>query len=929
MEGTRGKRHKQQAMVAHRRQDGKITGYRLSLLLACSLQVVGMVGAQCPANTMTSFERISNVMVKDSLLTLLYAANLNAGNHSSTFVQTSTTGASGSAASMLDTARQLAASLSQVNSLGQPIMPITAECNNRCRRSAKCRAFLVNYERQTCYAIEHYSSSSSSSILQRAPTQISLVPTNERTSYFEKVCLSLPAVECERAWVYERVIGYQIQGQDDRIIEEVPTRLRCQELCLNERDFRCRSGEYDHIQMQCRLSMTDRHQKPSLFRPASASVDYFENQCVSVGNQCDAFDRYEDTDLGRPEIMRAANSSDQCQQLCTQTIKAFICRSFTWNPLAGKCYMNSANSFMVGGMDRLINAPGLVYYQRNDCVDLKLECDTTAMTLNLRTSEPFRGRMYVRDDPSGCETLGRSGLLSSLQIPFNQSPMGARCATREMPSRYSSVVVVQQHPLIQRKTDRYIKLVCDFQTSNKTISSAYSVVANTWTSTALINATLSAPKIRLRITDKYGVDITGAKLGDELHLRVEAESESVYDMMARSVLAKSGTTDESIELIDKQGCPADFRIFPPLRKLNRRTIVGKFDAFKFSSDVVVRFQVDVQFCLHQCPAVSCEHNLLLNSQPAELGAPGSGLASGSPESYSAASTLPTTAMPSSATLAGDSAPVLAALPNDLGAITTARPPLSSDGLGLVANEISASLGATSAPSTQHRVHNYSASFSQHAASPYGQELANSQQPSGYFVGQHVMRQPANQPAGLDQSAPNGLMDRDLDLPVDSMPQMSFESRQADARQVDAGQAEARQADARQADARPADARLAAARSAGSTSKVRPASQRRRRRAVEPPPVASADHVPLQREIIVETNTLDLSLRHGADKGRSVAARQDARSARAGAQRTNRQLPGKSMSVVVGEEEEQSRKMAEESSGLHCAPLWHGRHLLLA
>lgn len=549
---------------------------------------------QCPMNTMTSFERIGGVTIKDIHLTVLYTApNISSMGHHF----------------LGDLTRQLAGSLS-ATSLS---IPITAECNNRCRRSTKCRAFLVNYERHTCYSIEQPAGSgslASQSSLMRVPTPIQLIPTQERTSYFEKVCLNLPAAECERAWIYERVLAHHIHGHDDKIIEDVSNRLKCQEHCLNEREFRCRSGEYDYLTMQCRLSMIDRHLKPNLFLPTTSNVDYFENQCVQVGSQCDAFDRFEDMDLGRAEIMRSANTSDQCQQFCTQTIKAFICRSFTWNPLTGKCYLNSANSFMVGGQDRLVSAPGLIYYQRNDCIDLKLECDNNAMTLNLRTNEPFRGRMYVKDDPNACETMGRSALVSSLSIPFQSQ---ARCATRELPSRYSSVVVVQQHPLIQRKSDRYIKLVCDFQTANKTISSSYNVVANPWTSTALINATSFAPKIRLRITDKFGVDITGAKLGDELYLRIEAETETIYDMVARSVLAKSGTTEESIALIDKDGCPTDYRIFPPLKKLNRRTILGKFDAFKFSSDVVVRFQVDVQFCLNQCPRTSCDNNLFLNS----------------------------------------------------------------------------------------------------------------------------------------------------------------------------------------------------------------------------------------------------------------------------------------------------------------------------
>lgn len=610
------------------------------VLLLCSLSSLSsflfshiqLARGQCPVNTMTTFERTAGVTInqKETQLSLLYAVtnNHNISNQTGAF--------SNGILGFRETAAPGAGLL-----LRLPGIPITAECNNRCRKSRHCRAFLVDYARQSCYSIESntqlssslassspssqassLSSSQASANLLHSPapglvganhnTHVNLIPTLERTAYFEKHCLSVAGLECERAWIFERVLGHQLLGHDEKIIESVASRLRCQELCLNERDFKCRSGEYDYDTHQCRLASLDRHNQPRLFKATSAyhvgggagNVDYFENQCINLGHQCDAFDKYENMDLGRAEILRAANSSEQCQQFCTQIIKAFICRSFTWNPMTGKCYLNSGNTFTVGGPERLLPAPGLLYYQRNDCFDLQLDCDHTAMTLNLRTNEPFRGRMYVRDDPIACETLGRSTLSSSLMIPFQSQ---ARCAQRELVNRFSSIVVVQQHPLIQRKSDRYIKLVCDFQTANKTVMSTYNVVANPWTSTALINATSFAPQIKLRITDRFNNDVGGAKLGDELFLNIEAETDSVYDMVARSVMAKSGGAEsESIMLIDKDGCPTDPRIFPPLKKLNRRTIRGKFDAFKFSTDVVVRFQVDVQFCLNQCPVTVCD-----------------------------------------------------------------------------------------------------------------------------------------------------------------------------------------------------------------------------------------------------------------------------------------------------------------------------------
>ena len=116
-----------------------------------------------------------------------------------------------------------------------------------------------------------------------------------------------------------------------------------------------------------------------------------------------------------------------------------------------------------------------------------------------------------------------------------------------------------------------------------------------------MNTTAPSPNIRLRITDAEGQDVTGARLGDELHLRIELDDDSVFGIFARDLLAKSGKTDETIVLIDSNGCPVDTNIFPALEKVpNSKALTGKFDAFKFADDVVVRFQVNVQFCLQVC-----------------------------------------------------------------------------------------------------------------------------------------------------------------------------------------------------------------------------------------------------------------------------------------------------------------------------------------
>ena len=56
--------------------------------------------------------------------------------------------------------------------------------------------------------------------------------------------------------------------------------------------------------------------------------------------------------------------------------------------------------------------------------------------------------------------------------------------------------------------------------------------------------------------------------------------------------------------MDDRGCPTDPVIFPGLQKVpGSRDLQGKFEAFKFSDTSVVRFQINVQFCVDECNAV--------------------------------------------------------------------------------------------------------------------------------------------------------------------------------------------------------------------------------------------------------------------------------------------------------------------------------------
>ena len=58
------------------------------------------------------------------------------------------------------------------------------------------------------------------------------------TNYFEKICLRGAVDGCrDKTWAFERVPNRKLEGFDDKVVEQVPNRRDCEELCLAETRF--------------------------------------------------------------------------------------------------------------------------------------------------------------------------------------------------------------------------------------------------------------------------------------------------------------------------------------------------------------------------------------------------------------------------------------------------------------------------------------------------------------------------------------------------------------------------------------------------------------------------------------------------------------------------------------------------------------------
>lgn len=99
-------------------------------------------------------------------------------------------------------------------------------------------------------------------------------------------------------------------------------------------------------------------------------------------------------------------------------------------------------------------------------------------------------------------------------------------------------------------------------------------------------------------------------LGDELTLKIQMQMDgqhnSALGIFARNLAARS-SSGESLLLIDNDGCPVDYQVFPALEidPKDGRSLQSNFKAFRFPSSGLVNFEVQIRFCPEHCQPVEC------------------------------------------------------------------------------------------------------------------------------------------------------------------------------------------------------------------------------------------------------------------------------------------------------------------------------------
>ncbi|XP_033343986.1 uncharacterized protein LOC117230524 [Bombus vosnesenskii] len=510
---------------------------------------------------------------------------------------------------------------SAVNSNG-----ITKSCFERCKR-VNCTAFVIDFGRSVCYSVRIEDDE--------------LVP-EPNSIFYHRVCVKVP-VSCARRklWQVERSPGAVFIDSSAFHLSDPITRNQCYEKCI-ETGRSCESAQFRTSKPlsidktafgRCSLSLYERGTRPRAYRASMYRDEYLRDQCrnLSRDEYC-SYAEFQNVSLPYSDVALMDLDEKQCEKRCDSSVDGFICRGYTFANSSGQplCLLHSEDTTSLG-VSSLIDATNVVYREREPCLDLKVRCNDSTMTVELKTSDPFFGRLYSNGyaDTCGAQGTGSNRTILTLPIPpVDQIREGTlRCGlhpafsvddqNRTRPLVWATIVV-QFNPIVQRLGDQAVRVGCSLndrappQPKNVTVQSSFSFLdPNAGVppiSSTIVNASSQAPIVTMRILDENSAVAMVTHLGQKLTLKIQlSPPDGPYDITAGHLVASSASGDASYLLLDELGCPTDPTTFPALSKdpVDGRSLIATFTAFKFPNSQRVRFNVLVRFCLDKCIPTNC------------------------------------------------------------------------------------------------------------------------------------------------------------------------------------------------------------------------------------------------------------------------------------------------------------------------------------
>jgi len=229
--------------------------------------------------------------------------------------------------------------------------------------------------------------------------------------------------------------------------------------------------------------------------------------------------------------------------------------------------------------------------------------DGVQVDIDIDDSE-FSGLMYVKgysQNPECRKTIGEdTGRNVDFKVLFST------CGLIHVDGEAQFVLVIQKHPKLVTVKALAYQVRCVYNTGEKTINIGFNV--SMLTTAGTIANTGPPPTCTMTICTSDGQEISTAKIGDLLMLKVDVQPQDIYGGFARNCIATTVDDDEENEYLvtDENGCATDPSIFGEwsFDRANNQ-LKAIFNAFKFPSSNNIKFRCNVRVCFGRCQPVNC------------------------------------------------------------------------------------------------------------------------------------------------------------------------------------------------------------------------------------------------------------------------------------------------------------------------------------
>ncbi|XP_014206597.1 uncharacterized protein LOC106638085 [Copidosoma floridanum] len=500
---------------------------------------------------------------------------------------------------------------------------IVAACFEKCK-SQNCNAFIINLEKSYCFSVDWKGND---------------FGPEPNVTFYHKICLKVPESCLTKYWQVERSLGSILHDSAAvNTTPEITTRAECYETCINKVK-NCKAAQFQtsrdlfigDITGSCTLLTIEREMKPQAYRASLYRNEYLQNQCHNVSKtEFCSYAEFEDALMPYSDLQVTGVNTKQCEKRCDESNDGFLCRAFgieRVNSNRTTCYLYSDDT-IGNGVSSLVASPNSSYREREPCIDMNVHCTSSSLIVQLRTAEPFNGKLYASGFSDNCSAHGHGENLTILVLPlpdFKSTGGSSACGLalsyqdNQTSAIVWSTVIVQFNPIIQRLGDQAVRVGCSFINGsiplpqNISVNSGFTFVdPNAGLPpivSTVVNSSSVVPTISMYILDENLRPANVTHLGQKLILKIEmSPKQGPFDITAGYLLASSYSEDSSLLLLDELGCPIT-QIFPALGKdpADNRSLVAEFSAFKFPNSQRVRFNVIVKFCLDVCTPVRCDN----------------------------------------------------------------------------------------------------------------------------------------------------------------------------------------------------------------------------------------------------------------------------------------------------------------------------------